>query len=141
MWDIQPIWWDFYLIYEIWDIPIYEIFLLIPSHVPNDPQVDSICYNLEYIVKYHCFNWFSNFEGRGISEGMKQWIRNYTKLERIPQLAHTYPIFNGCTWDFQGTYKKLMGTLDRINDVWKDIISKKMKEKICWWFNKKWIWK
>ncbi|MCD7461298.1 hypothetical protein HAX54_045854 [Datura stramonium] len=69
-----------------------------------------------------------DFEGKGIGEGMRQWIRNYTKLEGIPQLADLYPILDGCTWDFQGTYKKLKGTFDRISDVWKHIINNKRKE-------------
>ncbi|KAJ8552102.1 hypothetical protein K7X08_028545 [Anisodus acutangulus] len=69
-----------------------------------------------------------DFEGKGIGEGMRQWIRNYTKLEGVPQLADLYPILDGCTWDFQGTYKKLKDTFERVSDVWRDIINKKRKE-------------
>ncbi|XP_059627536.1 probable (S)-N-methylcoclaurine 3'-hydroxylase isozyme 2 [Cornus florida] len=70
----------------------------------------------------------TDFEGKGLGEGMFQYIRSFAELGGVPQLSDLYPILSG--WDLQGFYKKAMDILDRMFAVWVDIVEERRKKLI-----------
>ncbi|XP_016485318.1 putative (S)-N-methylcoclaurine 3'-hydroxylase isozyme 2 [Nicotiana tabacum] len=63
-----------------------------------------------------------DFEGKGVGEELREYLRKFTAAGGILELADLYPILGVCSSDVQGTYKKLMGLFDKLCAVWAGII-------------------
>ncbi|KAI8028847.1 Corytuberine synthase [Camellia lanceoleosa] len=70
---------------------------------------------------------FVDFEGKGVGEGMNEYIRGFAELCASPQLVDMYPILGG--WDFQRMYKNVMNIFQKICAAWVDIVKERRNKR------------